>query len=299
MKSPKFVAITTLCAVLCPQLVFAIFLIDEGISKCESGSFDARVVQGDYKAINLAFEERSLMCLWHYFVFSANNRYGRGRTEKEEAELKQTLPEAKRLELNQVLMNLAGDYLRQLPGHAEYVDEWIDKTWEAQRAPTRENAGLHYLSVAPYFRVLVNLGSPECVEVLLGHLDDDRSLGQNSAGRNPTPLAPNWFQLIDVLGEAHGSGKQPWAGLPLRQGGGLKVAEMQRRMLKDWWASPASAPYKVETSKAGAKAPATGASGPGMDHRSIGPEVPEWILILLCVGGLVVGAILAAKKRKK
>jgi hypothetical protein len=246
MRHQKLAAGLLLLVALCPSEVSAIFLVDEGISKCEEADFNARVVQGDYNAINTAFEERSLMCLWHYYVSGTNNRYGRGRTDNEEAALRKSMPESKRLEMNRLLMNLAGDYLRQLPGHAEYVDEWIDKTWEAQRAPSRENVGLHHLGVAPYFMALVSLGSPECVEVLLGHLEDDRTLGQNSAGRNPTPLGANWFELIDVLAYAHDRGKQPWAGLPLRQGGGLKAAEMQRKMLKEWWASPASAPFKLE-----------------------------------------------------
>lgn len=298
MRHQKLAAGLLLLVALCPSEVSAIFLVDEGISKCEGADFNSRVVQGDYNPINVAFEERSLMCLWHYFVSSSADRYGRGWNDNEETEFRKVMPEEKRLEMNRTLKKLTGDYLRELPGHAEYVDQWIDKTWEAQRAPSRENVGLHHLPVAPYFMALVNLGSPECVEVLLGHLEDERTLGQNSAGRNPTPLGANWFQLIDVLGYAHDRGKQPWAGLPLRQGGGLKAAEVQRKMLKEWWASPASAPFKLEKNKASAKSPVQGESVPGLDDGWTNSKWPGWILIMLCAGGVVVGALFAARKRK-
>jgi hypothetical protein len=143
------------------------------------------------------------------------------------------------------------------------------------------------------------------VEALMSHLDDERSLGRDVtayAKQKPQPMMPNWFRLIDDLAYAKSKNRKPWVDLDLRQVAGIKMAEAQREMLRQWWASPESDAYKVKTPRAGLKTAAARPSGFRAAEEPDGAPisgftVSTWTLIALGAGAIMAVTLLAARRR--
>jgi hypothetical protein len=285
--------------------VHAFILVDDDVMACERPEFRQQLVRGDFSALNQALEERNTRCLWHFYLRAHAKDYGKGRTGKQEAELRKIMSEEQRLELNLHVKELAASYLKELPEHAEHVESWIDRIYEAQQKPTLENTLLQNIPVDYLFDVLVGLGSPACVDALMSHLDDERSLGRDvSAYKNPQPMMPNWFRLIDDLAYAKSKNRKPWVDLDLRQVAGIKMAEAQREMLRQWWASPESDAYKVKTPRAGLKTAAARPSGFRAAEEPDGAPisgftVSTWTLIALGAGAIMAVTLLAARRRMR
>lgn len=203
--------------------------------------------KGDFSPIDAAFAKKDSELLWGYFNGSGNGPIYQVRARITTNGLQYvTGAEEQRLKLIIATQDYAGNYLKQLPGHARMVGDMIDTV--ADMAMMADKRG-------HWFECLARLGSDECIEQLGRFLFDERCPDYFNGPDMGMSVPPNNVEatargkLCRVLRDR----KMLPEGMVDADG---KWNYKKMEEITDWWLkSAAAAPYRRMLADAGVVLP--------------------------------------------
>jgi|GEM_PF-3575112 len=213
-----------------PTMVLAqksTFLIDEARgNEIQQGSLLVR--QGNFTPIDAAFAKKDIEVLWGYFNGSQGSEVYHVFNKVTPAMLARATDNLERYRYRMVIarQEYAGNYLKQIPGHARLIGDLIENSASVVDMNSER---------CHWFECLSRLASDESIAQLGRFLFDKRNPDKGSKKYYMEPSANEFYAAVWLqtgLGD-----KSPLGRGDLRYGGDKK--------LREWWlTSPDAAPYR-------------------------------------------------------